>query len=190
MLFFGHIGITLGAAAVAAQAVTRHKANPATKEAWFVPLARYVDIRLLIVGSMLPDIIDKPIGIYFFGGTFHNGRIFAHTLLFFVLISAAGYYLYKSRRQWWMLTLTAGTLMHLALDEMWQVPGTLFWPVMGFKFPQIELEGWITNLLKRLLSSPYLYVSETIGLVVLVWFAIWVIRQKKVRAIIRHGKID
>jgi inner membrane protein len=189
MLFFGHIGITLGAAAVAARAVTSRKANPATKESWFVPLTRYVDIRLLIIGSMLPDIIDKPVGIYIFGGTFNNGRIFAHTLLFLILITAAGYYLFTRRRQLWMLTLAAGTLTHLALDKMWQVPTTLFWPLMGFRFPQLELDEWITNLLKGLLSSPYIYISEAIGLAISIWFGIWIISQKKTRDIIRRGKI-
>jgi inner membrane protein len=190
MLFFGHMGITLGAAAVAAHTVTSRKANPATKESWFVPVTRYVDIRLLIIGSMLPDIIDKPIGIFFFGATFSNGRIFTHTLLFLILITATGYYLYKRSQKLWMLTLAVGDFMHLALDEMWQVPTTLFWPLMGFNFPQLELNEWIANMLQALFSSPYIYISETVGLAILIWFGVWVIRQKKVGVIIRRGKID
>lgn len=189
MLIFGHAGITFGAAALAARAVSKRKSDRAEKESWFAPLTRYVDIRLLIIGSLLPDIIDKPIGQYFFRETFYNGRIFAHTLLFLVLIATAGYYLYRSHGRLWLLTLAAGTFMHLALDEMWQVPGTFFWPLMGLEFDRYELANWFANLLMALLSSPYIYISEAIGLAIFIWFGVWVISQKKVRALIRHGKI-
>jgi inner membrane protein len=189
MLLFGHVGITLGAAALAARSVDGRKSEESQKTSWFAPLSRYVDIRLLIIGSMLPDIIDKPIGIFFFGETFSNGRIFTHTLLFLALITAAGYYLYQRRKQNWLITLAAGDFMHLALDEMWQVPGTFFWPLMGFHFAQYDLSGWAANIIQALLSSPYIYISETIGLAILIWFGVWLILQKKVRAFIRHGKI-
>ena len=72
MLLFGHAGITLGAAAIVAHAVSRTKIDPAPKTSWFVALSRFVDIRLLVIGSMLPDIIDKPIGQYFFIETYNN----------------------------------------------------------------------------------------------------------------------
>jgi hypothetical protein len=36
------------------------------------------DIRLLILGSLLPDLIDKPLGHIILPE--NNGRIFAHTL--------------------------------------------------------------------------------------------------------------
>jgi len=189
MLIFGHAGITLGAAALVARAVSKRKADHAEEESWFAPLSRYVDIRLLIIGSLLPDIIDKPIGQYFFYETFYNGRIFAHTLLFLVLITAVGYYLYKSRKQLWMLTLAAGTFMHIAMDEMWQVLGTFFWPFLGWQFARYELTGWFASLLMALISSPYIYISEAIGLAIFIWFGVWVISQKKVGAFIRHGII-
>jgi hypothetical protein len=66
----------------------------------------------------------------------------------------------------------------------------LFWPLMGFNFPQLELNEWIANMLQALFSSPYIYISETVGLAILIWFGVWVIRQKKVGVIIRRGKID
>jgi inner membrane protein len=189
MLFFGHIGITLGAATLAAHSVSGRKTDGTIKASWFASLARYMDIRLLIIGSMLPDIIDKPLGLYIFKDTFNNGRIFAHTLLFLILITATGYILYKSRRHTWLLTIAAGSLIHLALDKMWEVPQTLFWPVLGFSFPQVELESYIQKLFQALLSSPYIYISEAIGLAVFIWFGIWLIYRKKVLAFIRHGKI-
>ena len=39
------------------------------------------DLFLLVVGSLLPDIIDKPLGLILYHG-FGNGRLYAHTLLF------------------------------------------------------------------------------------------------------------
>jgi inner membrane protein len=190
MLFFGHIGITIGAASVVSQGLSRHKSGEIKKASWFEPLARYMDIRLLIVGSMLPDIVDKPIGQYFFVDTFYNGRIFGHTLLFLIILATAGYLVYKRYRHLWLLTLAAGSFMHIALDEMWQVPGTLFWPLMGFHFPQVELTGWFANLFRAIISSPYIYVSEIIGLAVAAWFAAGLISRKKVQAFLIHGKTD
>ena len=43
---------------------------------------KHLDYRFLLIGSLLPDLIDKPIGGIFFYQTFQNGRIFAHTLCF------------------------------------------------------------------------------------------------------------
>jgi len=186
MLLFGHPGITLGAATVIAGAVnSRHG-----KISWFTSLSRYVDIRLLLVGSLLPDIIDKPIGQYFFRDTFYNGRIFSHTLLFLILISAVGFYLYKRHRQVWMLTLAAGTFMHLVLDEMWSTPATLFWPLLGFTFKKAELTSWLSNIFHELFSNPVVYIPEAIGLAILLWFGLVLVRRKKVRVFIKYGKVS
>jgi inner membrane protein len=190
MLFFGHAGLTLGAAAVAAVTLDRRQVDGTEKRSWFSSLTRRIDVRLLLVGSLLPDIIDKPLGQYILEDIFQNGRIYAHTLLFLVLLAGAGYYLFKSRRQIWLLTLAAGTLAHLALDEMWQVPGTFFWPLMGFGFPRYDLAGYIGNLFKELISDPYIYVSETIGLAIVIWFGAWLISRHSIGAFIRHGRMD
>ncbi|OGO00792.1 MAG: hypothetical protein A2Y90_03805, partial [Chloroflexi bacterium RBG_13_52_12] len=159
MLILGHAGITLGAATLIAGGVnSRHE-----KVSWLVSLSKYLDIRLLLVGSLLPDIIDKPVGQYLFKETFGTGRIFSHTLLFLVLLSAVGFYLYKGHRQTWMLALAAGTLAHLLLDEMWQAPATLFWPFMGFSFKEIDLAVWASNIIHDMFSSQAVYIPEIIG---------------------------
>src|SRR4030043_846688 len=183
MLIFAHTGITLGAGSIIADTVNR-------RPSWFASLSHYLDIRWLLGGSLLPDIIDKPVGQYLFRNTFSNGRIFSHTLLFLIVITAVGFYLYKRHRHIWMLSLAAGTFTHLLLDAMWQTPSTLFWPLSGFTFKRVELEGWAQNIFHALFSDPSVYVPEIIGLAVLLWFAVAVIRRKKVGAFIKKSKVS
>ena len=45
-----------------------------------------VDLRFLALGSVLPDLLDKPIGTIFFADTFASGQIFGHSLLFASLL--------------------------------------------------------------------------------------------------------
>lgn len=186
MLLFAHTGITLGAAAAVSGALYRRK----EKVAWFVALTKYFDVRLLLVGSMLPDIIDKPVGQYFFRETFQNGRIFSHTLLFLIVLSGIGWYLLKAHRQAWMLTLAVGTATHLILDQMWNTPRTLFWPLMGVNFPTVDLEGWIQEIFKTLTLDPATYIPEAIGLMMLIWFALVVINRKQAGAVLKTGRIS
>jgi len=188
MMLLAHAGITLGAATLVAGAVegARHASSP--KVSWFASLSRYVDIRILLVGALLPDIIDKPVGQYFFRDTFSNGRIFSHTLLFLVVLVAVGFFLYWRWRMVWMLTLAAGTFMHLLLDSIWQTPETLFWPFLGFGFPQAPLEDWLAELLEGLSSKPAVYLPEAVGLAVLLWFFLTLVFRRKVGTFLKYGK--
>jgi membrane-bound metal-dependent hydrolase YbcI (DUF457 family) len=184
MLLFAHTGIALGAAAVIAGV-----ANNREKVFWFKSLSKFLDIRFLVVGSMLPDIIDKPVGMYLFRDTFSNGRIFSHTLLFLLVLAAIGVWLYKTKVQAWMLALVTGTFFHLVLDSMWQIPGTLFWPLMGLNFTAIETEGWIEGVFSAYVSNPSVYIPELIGTAILIWFGIVVIKRKQVIAFLKSGRV-
>ncbi len=186
MLMFGHPGITLGMATLVAGAVGKPRPG-FNVMSWFASLSRYMDIRVLLVGSLLPDIIDKPVGQYFFRETFSNGRIFSHSLLFLFVLTGIGFYLYKSRRQVWMLTLAAGTFTHLILDQMWIAPRTLFWPLLGFTFDKEDLTDWLFNIFRELVSHPERYIPELIGLLILVLFALALIFRKKVIAFLKSG---
>lgn len=190
MLVLGHTGITLGAAALVAGAVNGRADVQTAKNSWFSSLSRFLDIRILIVGALLPDIIDKPVGQYIFRDTFSNGRIFSHTLLFFFILAAVGIVIYKSHLHTWMLALAAGTFMHLVLDEMWGMPATLFWPLMGVDFEKLEISNYISNIFQVLFTNPKIYVPEIVGLAILLWFGITVIVRKKVGAFVRYGKTD
>lgn len=189
MLMFGHPGITLGAAALIAAAVRREPAGESAAASWFVPLSRCLDIRLLLVGSMLPDIIDKPVGQFFFRDTFSNGRIFSHTLLFLIVLAGAGFFLYKRYRQFWMLTLAAGTFTHLVLDAMWLAPATLFWPAMGFGFEKEVLDDWLWMLFHGTVTHPERAIPELIGLGMLAWFGVTLLFKKRLGVFFKHGYV-
>ena len=188
MLIFGHAGIALGAATVLAGTLKISRSRQSRKVSWVTALGSYLDIRLLLIGSLLPDIIDKPVGQYFFRETFGHGRLFSHTLLFLVLITAAGFYLYKSRRKVWLLTLAAGTFTHLILDEMWQAPRTLFWPFLGTVFDRVDLIDWMSSIFQALISNPEVYLPEMIGMVILLWFGLSMVGRKRVGIFIKYGR--
>ena len=215
MLVLGHTGIVLGAGVLLAAAFTaRH--HPKVKEnetagssgrfskhvlsllnrqtqkalSWLTSLGNFMDIRLLLVGAVLPDIIDKPIGHLLFRETFSNGRIFGHTLLFLVLVSVAGFYLYKRYGKTWLLAFSFGTSMHLLFDQMWRTPQTLFWPLFGFAFPKGDISDWITNILHALVTEPQVYIPELVGGAIIIWFTCVLLRRGKIYSFIRHGRIQ
>ena len=126
-----------------------------------------IDLAFLAVGSMLPDIIDKPLGFMIFG-TMNHGRIFAHTLLFLLVLAA----LAVSIRDIRLASLGAGVLIHLALDLMWNSPVILLWPLLG-SFPPadyIDALSYVQMLLQGL-RDPGILVPECLGLGYLIYFA-------------------
>ena len=78
---------------------------------------RGAHLGFVLLGSMLPDIIDKPLGELRFG-TPAMGRTIAHTLLFLLLLGMAAYYLSDLR----LASLAGGVMAHLLLDFMWDSP--------------------------------------------------------------------
>ena len=214
MLILGHTGITLGAAVLLNGALARSRILPmkgskpneprqdssgvaqaqelssAKKVSWLASLANNIDIRLLLLGALLPDIVDKPIGQFLFRDTFGNGRIFSHTLLFLIVITLAGLYLSRRHHQTWLVVLSAGTFSHLILDQMWLTPQTLFWPWFGFTFVKLEdIAYWAQDILTALLTAPSVYIPELTGAVILIWFVLELALRKKVYVFLRNGQV-
>ena len=221
MLLFGHIGLTLGATWGAQHVLEtkERRAGEATGDnrgddvlrASFAHRAllfvRRLDYRIIMVASMLPDIIDKPIGAFFFRETFSSGHIYGHTLLFFILTALAGLYLYKSRGITWASALSIGTFTHLVFDRIWHAPRTLFWPLLGSSFaredvsiiiPPIlrepalnagDLNNWIPDIVRNWFTLPRDYVPEIAGIAVLLFFTYVLIRRKKVMYFLKSGHV-
>ncbi len=197
MLILGHLGTTLGAAALAGGMAEKLRSGssggdaPARKTApsWLSYAGARMDIRLLLVGALLPDIIDKPMGHFLFRETFSSGRIFSHTFLFAALVAIAGLLLYRKHRRTGALALAAGTFSHLVLDQMWRTPQTLWWPLLGLAFPEIETADWLRGLFLALTGDPSVYIPELLGLGILAWFGWELFRRGRVRAFLRHGQV-
>ena len=200
MLLLGHTGITIGITWLAQESAAWLKALPVQRQQLQVearnadpPVEKprpALDYRLLLVGSMLPDIIDKPLGVWLLSESLSNGRIFGHTLLLAVLLLGAGLYLYLGRRRVGVLCLTLGTLAHLVLDQMWLNPRTLLWPLYGLSFDRVAVEGWLPRILNSLVTEPAVYIPEIIGGVLLALFFWNLIRQGRLNSFLRSGRVE
>lgn len=161
---------------------------PHHADTWVVSLGRRVDLRVLLVGSLLPDMIDKPIGLLLSG--MFGYRLPGHSLLFLAVVAFAGLALYFSRHKNWLLVLAFGVFMHLVLDEMWLDTKALLWPLQGFSFPRIyHTDLWHSPASSEGIPPLKFYISEGVGMAVLGWIAWVVVRRGKVRAFIRRGLV-
>jgi hypothetical protein len=145
-------------------------------------LYKNVDYLFLAIGAMLPDLIDKPLGWMVYG-TPNMGRIFAHTLLFFLILAAWALYSRDTR----IVSLVAGVLIHLLLDFMWLSPAILLWPILGSfpAAPHLDALSYMEMLLLAL-RKPWVLVPECLGLAYLVYFAL----QMKPNAIERYKRFE
>lgn len=150
------------------------------------PLAD-LDYRFLLLGSVLPDLIDKPLGQLLLRTAFSSGRILGHTLILNVLGLAVAMAMWRHRGRAGPVWLMLGSLAHLVLDQLWLMPRTLFWPALGWSFERLDLSGWVPSLLDALVSEPAVFIPEIAGGVALGLFALSLIRRRRVGRFIRTG---
>jgi hypothetical protein len=195
MLAFGHAGITLGTVLILQK--TLHSRNEIAQERGstgaldsFAGFISGIDLRILLVGSLLPDIIDKPLGLIFFREAIDYGRIYAHTLLFLTLITIVGILLYRLKRRKWLLTLAFASAGHLVLDLMWKTPAILFWPLLGTSFPREDSTDYLAQLITDFLTQPDVLWGEVAGALVALVFGIMLLsRKNRLRSFFLHGRI-
>jgi len=210
LLVFGHAGITLGAVTLLNGLVTGaiskpknayagigpednapEQSAPSGLTSWFACLGHRWDIRILLIGSLLPDIIDKPLGQVAFRESISTGRIFFHTLLFTIVMALGGLFLRYRTGKTWLLVLSAGAFTHIMLDEMWRQEAlpTLLWPLYGLEFPRAELTDWLGNIWHALLHNPEVYIPEIVGGVVIILFLWVLLRNGTLINFIRRGRL-
>lgn len=163
MFIFGHIGITLGIFYL-----LNHLSSGKN-----IP----VEFKWIAFGALLPDFIDKPLGRIILAETIGSGRIFAHTLLFGILLGLAAYYVFY-RKGWKMPLIVAGaSFCHLLEDEMWNSPRAFLWPFLGWDFPRDTFSGGFIEYLMTVLNNSYnpayssVFIPEIIGLGIILLFA-------------------
>jgi hypothetical protein len=200
LLIFGHAGVTLGTAALLNGLFTGvvpdddvpEKSSSGGLFSWFARLSQRLDLRILLIGALLPDIIDKPLGHIFFREYLSSGRTIGHTLLFAILLALGGLIIRFRTGKSWMLILSAGAFFHLILDEMWlsEWRATILWPLYGLEFPKSDITGWIGNIWEVLLREPAVYVPEIIGGTVILLFLWVLVRNGSFRNFLKRGRLS
>ena len=129
-----------------------------------------MDLRFLVLGALLADLIDTPVGLALFD-RFHTVRLATHTLLVSAVVMVA--VVMRTRRgrprKRWML-IAIGMLLHLFLDAMWQDQETLWWPFLGFGFTPSGAAS-AGDYVVSVLTDPLVWVLEAIGLAYLLVLA-------------------
>lgn len=156
MFPLGHLGVTLAFARLGQRLST----------------GLHVDYRFLLLGSLLPDLIDKPLSL----ATGIGGRSLAHTLLFSLALTLL-FVLMRSRPEpperhaTWaavLLGLAIGSWSHLLLDRMWTQPEILFWPFLGVAFPVDPFDPF--NFLEGY-RDPHVLIGDILGALALGYLA-------------------
>jgi len=150
------------------------------------PLGRKLPYGWLLLGTLLPDLIDKPL---YYGISWATGlkgeslglisctRTFGHTGIFLVLLLVAAWL--RRSREWAALAL--GVATHLALDlaqDQWAIssgsavpPSSAFlaltFPFSGGRFGIMPF-GNLGEHLKSV-NHPDLLFTEAAGLLILLW---------------------
>ena len=122
-----------------------------------------MDLRFLALGAILPDLIDLPIGVALWS-TVEHVRLMSHSIVFGAIVMIV--VLLATRRgptrKRWML-FAVGILIHLALDAMWRLPETLWWPLFGWGFATSGFASYGAYF-ADLVTNPLLWLGELTGL--------------------------
>jgi hypothetical protein len=120
---------------------------------WLVFRDPALDHRLIVVGALLPDVIDGPTGR---AGVAHSLLASAVLLAVVVLATRGRRHLRRS-----LVALAIGTFLHLLLDGIWTNRQVFFWPFAGTDLGDAQLP----SVARGLANVPL----ELAGLAVLVW---------------------
>lgn len=133
-----------------------------------------VDVRMLALGAILPNLVDKPIGTLLWADYFGADRLIGHSLLFPTTIMIGALVVTRrGRRRRAIMAVAIGAMLHLLLDGMWTSATTFFWPFFGWAFEPGLPDYWghlgevftPIALLKEALGLAYLvYLYRTLNL--------------------------
>ncbi len=135
----------------------------------------------LILGTLLPDFLDKPL---YYGlswalgrrgaalGIVAGTRSFGHTIALTALVCAVG----ARRKSRVILALGLGMATHLVLDLFTDFclrradfsMRAFAWPLLGWQFPIYPFYGWRDHIASA--RDPFMIVTESVGAFLLLRF--------------------
>jgi len=93
-------------------------------------------IPVCIAGSIIPDVIDKSLGLLF-PSVLSSGRTVIHSLSIVFIILIVALLFVRSNLRLMGLGLACAILLHQVFDEMWTLPANWFYPLLG------PFQGWM-----------------------------------------------
>lgn len=116
-----------------------------------------VDVRLLALGAVLPDIIDGLLGLVIGGPTTQRvGHSLAVPSLAAVLVLLATR---RGRRRRMLMTVVVAWLFHLVLDGVWLREEVFLWPFFGW-----QLGAPPAGTIWERAAEPWRWLKEALGL--------------------------
>lgn len=119
-----------------------------------------------IIGSILPDLIDKPLG-FLFPSVFGGGRTVFHALIISIVILFCIFLFFQSPVRWLGSGMVCALLLHQAADEMWTLPENWFFPFLG-PFRGDMISDYILTYFWLEISSPFEWMFMMISVVILI----------------------
>lgn len=143
---------------------------------WQVFRDTAIDYRLIVVGALLPDVVDVALG----GARILHTLLASVALLTVVMVGTRGRR--SARRR--LLAIPIATFLHLVLDAMWSSTTVFWWPAFGLSFDNAPLPS---------LARPgaVIVAQEVVGLLALVWWS-WRFRLQdhdRRQAFVRTGRL-
>lgn len=113
-----------------------------------------IDHRLLVLGALLPDIVDAPFG----GARAGHAVVTSIALLLVTVVSTIGRRGLRRR----LLAVPIGSFLHLVLDGVFSSTRVFWWPFTGLSLPSVRLPS-----VQRPIGLTV--AMEAAGLVALAW---------------------
>jgi hypothetical protein len=135
-------------------------------------------VGIAVLGSFLPDLVDKPLAHFFLAGPVNLGQILGHILLGCLTILAVALVVYRRYHDRLVLLLPAGVLLHQVMDLAWLDPATWLYPVLGPLTPCNCAEG---NYVATESLAEVSSLSEWIFLFVIILLAALVFHEQVAR---------
>ncbi len=174
MLPLGHIGITLAITRVLQKSLALQR----------------VDYRFILLGSILPDLIDKPLGYLFSAKHGIGGKSYGHSLLFLLLLFIISVVQQRKKNRTPIWFLFIGTIAHDIADLMWHFPKIFFAPLYNWKGPTLPYEAWQVTMRLGILHLRQLVAFEILGGSILLYFFIRLVKNNKITHFIKTGELS
>ena len=197
MNFLGPIGLTVAAVWAFSWLLARFQRNVLKVEHTIVMaptsfpdrLARSIDYRLVLAGALLPDLIDKPLAFLVNPGFVNNSlRSVGHSVVGGLLMLTVVWAVTRGRQRASVGSFSIALFAHFVLDQMWQLPEVLLWPVLGFVFPpgDVPYSHWYRVHFSQLPATP----PDFIGIGLLVVFAVSMVWNRTLTRFLSTGRLS